>query len=92
MTNIALWLLGAALIALALWRVRAPFGRMSELDRLAENARKYESWRGGRSSPAAGDQTTGADIMRQLLRRQVYLWAGLAIVGVILIITGFVVR
>lgn len=92
MTNIALWLLGAALIALAAWRVRAPFGRMSELDRLAENARRYESWRGGRSSTAAGDQTTGADIMRQLLRRQVYLWAGVAVVGLVLVLAGFAVR
>ncbi len=92
MTNIALWLLGAALIGLALLRVRAPFARMSELDRLAENARKYESWRGGRNSPAAGHEVTGADIMRQLLRRQVYRWAGVGIVGVVLVVAGFAIR
>lgn len=90
MINVVLWASGIALLAVGVWRVRAPFGRMSELDRLAENARRYESWRGGRSGPDEG--TTGADVMRQMLRRQVYLWAAVAIVGVVLIVAGFVVR
>jgi hypothetical protein len=64
---------------------------MTELDKLAENARRYESWRGGRSS-GAGDETTGADVMRQLLRRQVSVWVGVGILGVLLILAGFAVR
>jgi hypothetical protein len=64
---------------------------MNELDRLAENARRYESWRGGRAVSADGE-TTGADVMRQMLRRQVLAWAAVGIVGVVLIVAGFAVR
>jgi hypothetical protein len=64
---------------------------MNELDRLAENARRYESWRGGRAVSAHGE-TTGADVMRQMLRRQVLAWAAVGIVGVVLIVAGFAVR
>lgn len=92
MINVVLWLVGALLIGVAAWRVRAPFARLGELDRLAENAKRYESWRGGGSRTAAGDGTTGADVMRQMLRRQVYLWVAIAIVGVVLVTAGFVVR
>ena len=93
MINVVLWLLGVALVALAAWRVRSPFARMSELDQIAENARRYESWRGGSRTAAGGDnETTGADVMRQMLRRQVYMWVGVGAVGVLLLIAGFVVR
>jgi hypothetical protein len=64
---------------------------MNELDRLAENARRYDSWRGGRSS-ASDTETTGADVMRQMLRRQVVLWAIVGAAGVALIVAGFVIR
>ena len=90
--NIVLWLVGIALVLIAVWRGRVPFGRMSELDRLADNAKRYESWRGGSNRTAAGDTQTGADVMRDMLRRQVYLWAGVGVIGVILVIAGFVVR
>ena len=89
--NLALWIGGAALLAVAVWRVRAPFARMGELDRLAENARRYDSWRGGRSGPDAAG-TTGADIMRALLRRQVLTWSAAGAVGVVLLILGFAIR
>lgn len=64
---------------------------MSELDRLAENARRYESWRGGRTSAASGE-TTGADVMRALFRRQVITWSVVGLIGIALIIAGFAVR
>ena len=64
---------------------------MTELDRLADNARRYESWRGGRAAAGASD-TTGADVMRAMLRRQVVLWSVVGLIGVALIITGFAVR
>lgn len=63
---------------------------MTELDRLAENARRYESWRGGRTTPA--EETTGADVMRGFLRRQVTMWAGVAVLGAILFVAGFAIR
>ena len=89
--NVVLWVSGAVLLAVAIWRVRAPFARMSELDRLAENARRYDSWRGGRGGDA-GSETTGADVMRQMLRRQVLVWTIVGAAGVALIVAGFVVR
>jgi hypothetical protein len=92
MVNIVLWLVGFALVAIAAWRGRAPLARMSELDQLADNAKRYESWRGGSSRTAAGGGQTGADVMRDMLRRQVYLWAGVGIVGIFLVIAGFLVR
>ena len=91
--NIVLWLVGIALVLIAAWRGRVPLARMSEINRLADNAKRYESWRGGGSRTAAGGGgVTGADVMRDMLRRQVYLWAGVGGVGVILVIAGFVVR
>ncbi len=92
MTNIALWIAGLALVGLAVWRVRAPFTRMGELDRLSENARRYDSWRGGRGAPGMDDETTGADVMRALMRRQVTLWTAVGLAGVILIVGGFAIR
>ena len=65
---------------------------MSELDRLADNAKRYDSWRGGRSATAVDNDKTGADIMRDLLRRQVYMWVGAGAVGIVLIVAGFVIR
>jgi hypothetical protein len=88
--NLLLWIGGAAILAIAIWRVRAPFGRLTELDRLAENARRYDSWRGGRSG--APDETTGADVMRQLLRRQVAIWSAIGLAGVLMIVAGFLLR
>ena len=76
---------------LAIWRGRAPFGRMGELDRLAENARRYDSWRGGRRA-LRDTETTGADVMRALLRRQVTLWSAVGAAGIVLIVAGFAVR
>ncbi len=89
--NLALWIGGIALIALALWRARAPFARIGELDRLAENARRYDSWRGGRSG-AESPGTTGAAVMRSLLRRQVTSWIAVGASGVVLVILGFAIR
>lgn len=88
-----LWVVGIALILIAAWRIRVPFGRMNELDRLADNAKRYDSWRGGSSRTAAGSgERTGADEMRDVLRRQVYLWSGVGVVGLLLLVGGFFVR
>ncbi len=91
MINIVLWAGGIVLVVFAAWRIRAPFVRLSELDRLAENAQRYESWRGGRTSGGT-DERTGADEMRDLLRRRVYLWVVAGIIGIVLLIAGFAIR
>ena len=89
--NIALWTGGLVLLAFAITRVAGPWSRMRELDRIAENARRYESWRGGRHADGT-DEMTGADVMRQVLRRQVITWAVVGLVGVGLIVAGFAIR
>ena len=89
--SVGLWIAGAGLIILAVFQARGPFSRMTELDRLAENSRRYDSWRGGRR-PNAEDSTSSADIMRQMLRRRVLLWTAVAGAGVLLILAGFAIR
>ena len=87
--GVVLLLVGIALVAIAAWRVCVPFGRMSELDRMADNAKRYESWRGGASRTAAeAGERTGADEMRDVLRRQVVLWAGVGVIGLLLVVGG----
>jgi len=91
--NLVLWAVGIVLLGLAIWRIRAPLGRMNELDRLAQNAVRYDSWRGGsRRTAAEAGERTGADEMRDLMRRQVLIWAAVGVVGVVLIIAGFAIR
>lgn len=90
--NVALWVAGAVLLIVAVFRVRNPYRRMVELDHLADNARRYESWRGGRSSAPGESDVTGADLMRSMLRRRVLVWAAVAAVGAVLILAGFAIR
>ncbi len=90
--NIFLWALGFLLLAVAIWSIRRPLAGVSELDRLAENAKRYESWRGVGSPPAGAPEETGADVMRAMLRRQVLIWLGVGGLGVVLIVLGFVIR
>ena len=92
MTNALLWLGGIVLLGVAAWRIRPPLARMNDLDRLAENARRYESWRGASRLTAADGERTGADEMRQMMRRQVLIWAAVAVIGIVLIVAGFAVR
>jgi hypothetical protein len=88
--NVALWLVGGVMVAIGLWRIRPPLARVAELDRLAENAKRYDSWRGNRAPE--GDRTSGADVMREMLRRQIIVWGAVAALGVALIVAGFAVR
>jgi hypothetical protein len=89
--SLALWVAGVVAIVVAVFRAQDPWRRLSDLDRLADNARRYDSWRGTRTTAPAGD-TTGADIMRHLLRRRLMVWGALAIVGAVLIVAGFAIR
>jgi hypothetical protein len=91
--SLGLWFVGAVLIGLAIFNVRVPLARTRELHQIADNAKRYESWRGSGSRTAAGrDETTGADVMRDILRRQVYIWAGVSAVGILMIAAGVLVR
>jgi hypothetical protein len=90
--SLGLWFVGAVLIGLAAFNIRLPLARRREMDQLADNAQRYESWRGGSRTAAGGNEKSSADIMRDMLRRQVYWWLAVGAIGVLLLIGGFFVR
>ena len=89
--GIVLLVLGIALLAFGLVTVRAPLARLRDLRATRANLARYDDWRGSRLAPDPGE-TTGADLMEDLLRRQVYGRAAIAIAGAVLAIAGLVVR
>ena len=90
--SLGLWLGGALLIGLAAFNVRLPLARRREMDHLADNAKRYESWRGGSRTAAGANQPSSTDVMRDILRRQVYTWLGVGAIGCVLVVGGFFVR
>jgi uncharacterized membrane protein len=90
--NIVLWLVGFVLLALGIVKAAPAFGKMQELDRLAENAKRYDSWRGGSRLTAADNDKTGADEMRDIMRRRALTWAAVGVVGIVLIVLGFAIK
>jgi len=86
--NLGLWVLGVILIAVGYSRARGPWARYQALKAQDENVARYESWRGGLRS----NETTGASVAMQILRRQAQSAGLIAIVGVVLIFLGFVIR
>ncbi|MFL5643774.1 MAG: hypothetical protein ACJ77V_10615 [Chloroflexota bacterium] len=86
--NIALWLAGVALIAVGYSRARGPWARYQQLKAQDANVARYESWRGG----LRDDSTTGASVAMAVLRRQARIGAAIAIVGVVLVFLGFLIR
>jgi hypothetical protein len=86
--NIVLWLGGIALIAYGYSRAKGPWSRYQQLKEEDANAARYNSWRGG----IRDDSTTGASVAMQILRRQVQIAAGIAIVGFVLVFFGFLIH
>ena len=86
--NIALWLAGVALIGIGYSRARGPWTRYQALKAQDENAARYGAWRGG----IRDDSTTGASVAMAILRRQAQVGVAIAIVGVVLVFTGFLIR
>lgn len=91
--NLLLWAAGLVLLGAGIAMIRGPLDRYQQLQKTDENLRRYESWRGGgrRTAVDAGG-TTGADVMKAMMRRRVLIWSGVTVVGIILIVAGFVVR
>ena len=85
MANIALWVAGAALIALGYLRAREPWRRYRALREQDANVARYEAWRGG----LRDEGTTGASVAMQVLRRQVRDGAIAIGTGIIFVIAGF---
>ena len=81
---------GVALVAFGLWRARRPWGRYQALRAQEANAERYRAWRGG-PGEAAGD-TTGADVMKSLLRSRVREALLVVAAGVVLALAGLVIR
>jgi hypothetical protein len=86
--NLILWGGGVALIAIGYLRARGPWQRYQQLKAQDENVARYEAWRGG----VRDDSKTGASVAMEMLRRQARMGATIAIVGVVLVILGFLIR
>jgi hypothetical protein len=86
--NAALWVVGVVLIAVGYSRARVPWTRYQALKEEDANAQRYAAWRGG----VHDEGTTGASIAMEILQRQARIWAGVAIVGVVLVFLGFFLR
>jgi hypothetical protein len=88
--NIALWLIGLALMAIGYLRFRVPWTRYQGLRAQQANIDRYEAWRGGLRSEADGP--TGASVAMADARRQAQLAGVIAIAGVVVFAIGFLVR
>jgi hypothetical protein len=86
--NLLLWGGGALLVVVGYLRARGPWGRYQALKAQDENVARYESWRGG----LRNHETTGASVAMAMLRRQAQVGAAVAVVGLVLIVVGFLVR
>jgi hypothetical protein len=81
---------GLALVAVGLSRARVPWARYQAMRAQEANAERYRSWRGGPGDAAGG--TTGADIMKSVLRSRVRQALFVAAAGVVLAVAGLVIR
>jgi hypothetical protein len=86
--DIVLWIAGVALIVVGYRRARGPWARYQQLKEQDANAARYASWRGG----IRDDSTTGASVAMQILRRQTQVAAGIGVVGIVLVVLGFLIR
>jgi hypothetical protein len=86
--SLVLWAAGIILIAIGVLRAREPWRRHKELQAQEANVARYEAWRGG-----VRDQgPTGASVAMRLYLRQARLWGAVAVVGIALVLVGFLVR
>ena len=92
--NLVLWIGGVALLILGIVQIRAPLARLNELKALEENAKRYDAWRGGSRTAASRppDGRTGADEMQDMLRTRVRIWAAAIVIGIVMIVAGFLIR
>jgi hypothetical protein len=81
---------GLALVVVGLFRARAPWDRYQALRAQEANSERYRAWRGG-PGDAAGD-TTGADVMKSLLRSRVREALLVAAAGGVVTLVGLAIR
>ena len=87
--NIVLWVGGIALLAIGYQRARGPWSRYQALKEEDANAERYAAWRGG---VRGASETTGASVAMEVLRRQAQIGAAIALVGIALIVLGFLIK
>jgi hypothetical protein len=87
--NIALWVGGVVLVVIGYQRFRIPWSRYQALKEEDANAARYAAWRGGARGP---NDTTGASVAMEILRRQAQIGAGIAIAGIVLVVLGFLIK
>ena len=90
LANLALWLLGIALVAVGYARFRAPWARYRGLRDQQANIDRYEAWRGGLRTH--DDGPTGASVAIELARRQAQQAGVLIAAGIAVFALGFFVR
>ena len=86
--NLLLWGAGVALVIVGYTRAKGPWQRYQQLKEQDANVARYEAWRGG----LRDDGETGASVAMQILRRQAQVAGLIAVVGVVLIFLGFLLR
>jgi hypothetical protein len=91
--NLILWLAGLIISCTGFLMIRIPLARYQQLQQTDQNLRRYESWRGGsRRTAVDSSGTSGADVMKAMMRRRVQLWAGAIVFGIVLVVLGFIIR
>ena len=86
--NLALWGIGVVLVVVGYTRAKGPWSRYQALKAQDENVARYESWRGGLRT----NESTGASVAMDILRRQARVAAAIAVVGAVCIFLGFLIR
>jgi hypothetical protein len=89
--SLALVALGMAAIVIGAIRVRGPMATYRRLQDTEANLARYDAWRGaGHRVDDTGP--TGADVMKERMRRAAMLWGGMIAVGVVLVLAGLLIR
>ncbi len=86
--NLLLWGAGVVLVVVGYTRAKGPWARYQALREQDANVARYEAWRGG----LRDNETTGASVAMQVLRRQARNAGLVAVVGFALIFLGFFLR
>jgi hypothetical protein len=89
--GLVLVLAGLGLIVVAAWLARVPLAMIRRLDATEAELKRYDEWRGSRTTiDDAGP--TGADEMRAFMRRRLLILAVAGVGGAVLVIVGLLQR
>jgi hypothetical protein len=86
--NVALWIGGAALMAIGYSRFRGPWSRYQAMKEEDANAKRYAAWRGG----VHDEGTTGASVAMDILQRQARIGLAIIVAGIVLVFLGFLLK